>query len=133
MSRRRGDDALGQGKAEREILEVPRRRHHHRIGAAVIGQGDGGFLRNNALAVGEAVLAPADAGDAARRRRASPYSAASMVAAMRRLRRASSSYFSCHSVGPFDGVTCTAVTLYSGQLVAQSEYSVVTTLTCVIG
>src|SRR6056300_1036967 len=30
-------------------------------------------------------------------------------------------YCSCQSVGPFDGLTCTAVTLYSGQLVAQSE------------
>ena len=27
----------------------------------------------------------------------------------------------CHSLGPLDGDTCTAVTLYSGQLVAQSE------------
>ena len=54
---------------------------------------------------------------------ACPYSAASTVGAMRRLLRASSSYFSCHSVGPFEGVTWTAVTLYSGQLVAQSEYS----------
>src|ERR1700733_14217134 len=61
------------------------------------------------------------------------YSAASTVATMRRLLRASSSYFSCHSVGPFEGVTWTAVTLYSGQLVAQSEYSVVTTLACVFG
>jgi hypothetical protein len=34
---------------------------------------------------------------------------------------ACSSYSTCHSVGPFDGVTCTAVTLYSGQFVAQSE------------
>jgi len=34
---------------------------------------------------------------------------------------------------PFDGVTWTAVTLYSGQLVAQSEYSVVTTLAWVPG
>ena len=64
---------------------------------------------------------------------ACPYSAPSTVAAMRRLLRASSSYFSCHSVGPFEGVTWTAVTLYSGQLVAQSEYSVVTTLACVFG
>ena len=28
-------------------------------------------------------------------------------------------------MGPLEGVTCTAVTLYSGQLVAQSENSVV--------
>ena len=30
-------------------------------------------------------------------------------------------YFSCHAVGPLEGETCTAVTLYSGQSVAQSE------------
>ena len=40
---------------------------------------------------------------------------------MRRLSRACSLYSFCHPVGPFDGETCTAVTLYSGQLVAQSE------------
>ena len=55
------------------------------------------------------------------------------TAAIRRRLRACSSYSSCHSVGPFEGETCTAVTLYSGQLVAQSEYSVVTTLACVSG
>ena len=52
---------------------------------------------------------------------------------MRRLLLACSAYSCCHSVGPFDGDTWTAVTLYSGQLVAQSEYSVVTTLACVSG
>ena len=36
-------------------------------------------------------------------------------------------------IGPLDGDTCTAVTLYSGQLVAQSEKSVVMTLACVSG
>src|SRR5205085_11183773 len=35
--------------------------------------------------------------------------------AMRRDRSLSEVYSSCQSVGPFDGVTCTAVTLYSGQ------------------
>ena len=35
--------------------------------------------------------------------------------------RPCASYSSCQSVGPLDGDTCTAVTLYSGQLVAQSE------------
>src|SRR3546814_1982752 len=34
----------------------------------------------------------------------------------------------CHSEGCDTRITCTAVTLYSGQLVAQSELSVVTTL-----
>src|SRR5581483_1003365 len=61
------------------------------------------------------------------------YSAAIKGAATRRAWRDSSSYSSCHSDGPFDGITCTAVTLYSGQLVAQSENSVVTTLACVSG
>ena len=35
---------------------------------------------------------------------------------------------SCHSDGWLTSTTCTAVTLYSGQLVAQSELSVVMTL-----
>ena len=41
--------------------------------------------------------------------------------AMRRLSRAELVVLLLPSVGPFDGATCTAVTLYSGQLVAQSE------------
>jgi hypothetical protein len=61
------------------------------------------------------------------------YSAATSVWAMRRDCRVSSSYSSCHSVGPLEGMTCTAVTLYSGQLVARSENSVVTTLAWVSG
>src|SRR5674476_745042 len=36
-------------------------------------------------------------------------------------------YFFCHSEGSVTGITWTAVTLYSGQLVAQSEFSVVIT------
>ena len=53
--------------------------------------------------------------------------------AMRRLLSAMSRYCSCHSLGPLEGEIWTAVTLYSGQLVAQSELSVVTTLACVNG
>jgi hypothetical protein len=56
------------------------------------------------------------------------HSAASGVIAMRRLISDNTRYRSCHSLGPLDVDTCTAVTLYSGQLVAQSELSVVTTL-----
>ena len=37
-------------------------------------------------------------------------------------------YARCHADGCATGITCTAVTLYSGQLVAQSELSVVITL-----
>ena len=54
---------------------------------------------------------------------------ASLAVATRRLFSPMIRYRSCHSVGPLDGDTCTAVTLYSGQLVAQSELSVVTTFT----
>jgi hypothetical protein len=45
--------------------------------------------------------------------------------------RASNSF--CHSERCVAGAICTAVTLYSGQLVAQSLYSVVTTLAPVSG
>jgi len=61
------------------------------------------------------------------------HSAASMAVVMRRLCSDNSRYFSCHLLGPLEVDTCTAVTLYSGQLVAQSELSVVMTLACVIG
>src|SRR5262245_25912860 len=44
------------------------------------------------------------------------------------VKRLVSSCCDCHSDIFFAGFTCTAVTLYSGQLVAQSENSVVTTL-----
>ena len=128
------DDAFGQAEAEGEVLEVLRRRHHHGVGAAVVGEGDRGLLRDRALAVGEArrrrqaVRATRSIGGATRL-----YSAASTAGAMRRLSRENSSYSSCQRDGPFDGEICTAVTLYSGQLVAQSEKSVVMTLACVSG
>ena len=54
-------------------------------------------------------------------------------AATWRLLIANSSYSFWYRVGPDVGATCTAVTLYSGQLVAQSLYSVVTTLAPVAG
>src|SRR5262245_57458387 len=61
-----------------------------------------------------------------------PYSAATS-GLMRRVSREKRSYSSWYSVGPLEARTSTAVTLYSGQLVAQSEKSVVMTLACVIG
>ena len=61
------------------------------------------------------------------------YSAASTAVVMRRLSREKSSYSCCQSVGPLEGAICTAVTLYSGQFVAQSEKSVVMTFACVSG
>src|SRR5215813_12346063 len=116
---RRANDALGQREADREILEILRRRHHHRVSAAVIGERDGGLLGNHALARCRAVRAPAAAGDRGEGGRHG-YSAASTTVVMRRLSREKSSYSCCQRVGPFEGETCTAVTLYSGQFVAQS-------------
>ena len=117
----RGDDALGQGEADGEVLEISRRRHHHGVGAAVIGEGDRHLLGDSALAGALPVAAISEAPDAA---------TALVIALLRRLDRgcdpaglacARASYSSCHALGPLDGETCTAVTLYSGQLVAQSE------------
>ena len=69
-----------------------------------------------------------------RRSRARHYSAAtSVLSPIRLFSRSRSSHSSCHSEGWLEGVTCTAVTLYSGQLVAQSEFSVVMTLAPVTG
>ena len=44
------DDAFRQAEADGEILEIVRRRHHHRIGEAVVGERDRGFLGDRALA-----------------------------------------------------------------------------------
>ena len=40
----RGGDAFGQREAVSEILQIGRAAHQHRLGAAVIADGDGGFL-----------------------------------------------------------------------------------------
>ena len=42
---RRRNQAFGEAEAERKVFEIVRRRHHHRIGAAVIGEGDRRFPR----------------------------------------------------------------------------------------
>ena len=111
------------------------RRHHHGMRGAGIGKRDRRLLRHHAAR--RQAVPPSRR---ARReiwvtggRAATRYSAASSRPAMRRLWRASALYSFCQSVGPLDGPTCTAVTLYSGQLVAQSEKSVVMTLACVFG
>src|ERR1700733_518350 len=128
----RKHDAFAQAESNREILQILRRRHHDGIGAAIVGQGDRGLFRDRPAAFADAAVAPDLTIDSADRI-GHDYSAASTTGAIRREWRACSSYAFCHSDGPFDGEICTAVTLYSGQLVAQSEYSVVMTLACVSG
>ncbi len=54
------------------------------------------------------------------RRNVPSYSAAG-TGSTRRFSADSARYSTCQSDGPFEGETCTAVTLYSGQFVAQSE------------
>ena len=46
---RRRDHAFGKGKAECKIFQIARCRHHHRIGAAVVGESDGSLLRDGAV------------------------------------------------------------------------------------
>ena len=122
---RRGD-AFGQGEAIGEIGQIGRGGHHHCLRRAVEGQRDRHLFGQGAGPLLDARGAEAQPGKAARGLHHS-------AARMRREWAACASYFSCHSVGPLEGLTCTAVTLYSGQLVAQSEKSVVMTLACVVG
>ena len=131
-----GDQALIEGKADGEILEVGRARHHHGIGAAVEDERDRRLLGHGALAGREDAIAPGEAGNAGEAavigrdppaatppigRSGAHRGSLGRSRAMRRDCLAKASYSSCHCVGPLDGMTCTAVTLYSGQLVAQSE------------
>ena len=46
----RRDHAFGEAEADGEILEVLRRRHHHRVGRGVEGEGDRRLLRDGAFA-----------------------------------------------------------------------------------
>ena len=57
----RRHDAFGQAEAERKVFEILRRRHHHGVGAAVIGERDRRLLRDRALAGSAAVPLPGDA------------------------------------------------------------------------
>ena len=60
----RRDHALGEAEAYGEILKVLRRRHHHRVGGGVEGEGDRRLLRDGAFAARIAARAPDGAGDA---------------------------------------------------------------------
>jgi hydroxyethylthiazole kinase-like sugar kinase family protein len=91
----RRHDAFRQAEADGEILEIGRRRQHHRMADAVVLEGDRRLLGQ--------VVGPGCS--------IAPYMATD---------------YWLHA--PTSRDTCTAVTLYSGQLVAQSELSVVITL-----
>src|SRR5690606_4304521 len=98
-----------------------------------IGEGDRNFFRHAPLRRRRAACTIGKPHGWHDWRSALHYSAASSGLAMRRVCSERSSYSRCQSLGPFEGPTWTAVTLYSGQLVAQAEQSVVMTLACVSG
>ena len=98
-----------------------RRRHHHRIGRAAIGEGDRRFFRNGARAALSPLSLPDGAAGLAVRERVSFRGHGFRAADVAALLAVALVLAPAIRVGPLDGETCTAVTLYSGQLVAQSE------------
>jgi len=44
MSAGEGNQAFGEAEAESKVFQILRRRHHHRIGAAVVGKSDCGLF-----------------------------------------------------------------------------------------
>jgi hypothetical protein len=47
---RRRDDPLRQAEADREVLEIRGRRHHHGMSGPIVGEGDRGLLGDGARA-----------------------------------------------------------------------------------
>ena len=116
-------DLLGQRKAVGEIFEILRRRHHDGEGRAADDDLNRRFDGDRSRE-----LRPARARNRRKRpgleRRSipGPHSAASAKAfSIRRNETPSSRSRICQSEKWLVRRTCTAVTLYSGQLVAQSE------------
>ena len=110
-------EPLVEPETQREVLEIAGRRHHHTGRRPVDYERDGRLLGHHADASRPTLRRPTPAW---RWQRARDHvvrpTASAPVSATRRA-----------------GETCTAVTLYSGQLVAQSENSVVTMFARVTG
>ncbi len=133
-----GDDALGPREAQREVFQVQGCPEHHRERLAVVDQRDGCFLGNMVLcgldrfglhppdvhrdAGGPGAGEIVDVHDAAASCIAQPCASSDNCSSLNWRKRF------CHSDGWVTGSTWTAVTLNSGQFVAQSELSVVITL-----
>src|SRR5690606_31953100 len=130
-------------------FDIGRRGQHDRVVGAVDADRDGHFLRHQPGAGFQAGRRPAPGVD---RRRQRPSHAVAAIGtgraahvggsttgqsavppASRWLRARVAAYRFCQSDTAMARLTSTAVTLYSGQLVAQSAYSVVTTLAAVSG
>src|SRR3977135_27406 len=137
--------ALTQGEADRVVLEIRGRRQHHHVRHVVIDERDRHLLGHQVGGVCERAARPTLDGEfrahRGRHLRLRHRARASLQAGARSCRRrragcgrarSASARFS-HASFWFTSTTSTAVTLYSGQLVAQSEFSVVTTLALVSG
>ena len=83
---------------------ILRRRHHDRVGPAIVGERDGGLFRVDALAGRDAGCPIGRAGTCATAK-ATALLRGLDDPATRRLWRTSSPYSSCHALGPFEGET----------------------------
>ena len=108
--------SFGQRKAIGKVFQIGGGRHHHGLGGPVERQGHRHLFGQHA-----AVRNRQRAGPKGQTRQGVVGFHHSAAGRMRRDRLAWALYSCCHSVGPLEEPTCTAVTLYSGQLVAQSE------------
>src|SRR6478736_8885879 len=133
------EDAFAESEAEREVPQVRRCGQHHGVRDAVELQRDRHFFGEPVVQLAALAVAPSH-----HRRLASTLERhrcevvtlhlAATVSFAKRRSSSSACILSkrlcsrCHWDGCVTGMTCTAVTLYSGQLVAQSELSVVITL-----
>src|SRR5690606_9138139 len=118
------DEPLRQGEAGRKILKIGGRRHHYRGGRAVEDEGDRPLLGQDAGDIPIPLAANGETGHGGGRGSGDRDHRHSAAGATRCARSRCRRYSSCQSLGPLESETCTAVTLYSGQLVAQSEKSV---------
>ena len=115
------EDALTETEPQGKVLQVCGRRHHHNMGDSVVNQR---YRRFFYYLVAAALRAYGNRADASSRRHQSRTASASRSACC----SSKATCRCCQADGWLTFSMLTAVTLYSGQLVAQSELSVVTTL-----
>ena len=108
--------SFSRRKAIGEVFQIGGGRHHHGLGGPVERQGHRHLFGQHAVVPNRQRARPK--GQTRQGVVGFHHSAAGR---MRRDMLAWALYSCCHSVGPLEEPTCTAVTLYSGQLVAQSE------------
>ena len=114
------NNSFGKAEAKRKIFQIGRGGQHHGVGNAVVLESDRHFLRYR-IEAGWAVWSRHRKLNLGHHAVPTPVNSCRCFLSSRAFRF-------CHSEGWSTRTNCTAVTLYSGQLVAQSELSVVITL-----